>query len=145
MEKEKKFYIKKLIIYSAITGVIGAVLSLIPKLMPFVSLFLLPFFGCIPPLIILMTLDKYNSKTNSTWAIMGATSSGIVCFCFLTVFIPLVFIIHLIFKNYYDYGIQYLNFFLTIMLFVMIEITYVATGAVIGLATGAIHNYIEGK
>lgn len=136
-------YLKNLAIYSAILGAGCAIISLIPFLMPIVSLFFLPFLGAIAPMVLLIKLDNFNSDENKTFAILGSLSGFFICLSYCVVFVPLVFLIHLIFKSYYDYGVQYLNLFLSILFFIMIAIVYVLTNAVLGLIFGIIFNYIK--
>ena len=145
MEKIDIYYFKMLATYSLIIGIVGAVLSLIPALMPFFALFFMPFLGALIPLILLVKNDKFISTENKTYAILGGISGFIICGGFLFSFVPLIFIIHLINKNYYDYGISNLNLFLFIMFFVMIALVYVITNAAAGLVAGAIYTYFKGK
>ena len=145
MEKIDTFYFKMLGIYSAIIGVAGAILSLIPALMPFCALFFMPFLGALIPLILLVKKDNFNSNENKTYAVLGGISGFVICGGFLFVFVPLVFLMHLINKNYYDYGISNLNLFLFVMFFIMIALVYVITNIVTGLIAGVIYTYFKGK
>lgn len=143
MENISLEHLKKLAIYSAILGASFAVISLIPVFMPVISLFLLPFLGAIAPIILLIKLDNFDSGENKTFAILGAISGFCICLSYTVIFAPLVFLIHLIFKSYYDYGIQYLNLFLLILFFIMVSIVYVTANAALGLIFGIIYNYIK--
>lgn len=143
MENISLEYLKKLAIYSVILGAACAIISLIPFFMPVISLFLLPFLGAIAPIILLVKLDNFDSGENKTFAILGAISGFCICLSYCIVFVPIVFLIHLIFKSYYDYGVQYLNLFLSILFFVMVSIVYVTANAALGLIFGIIYNYIK--
>ena len=61
---------------------------------------------------------------------------GISGFSFLIVFTPLVLLIHLIFKDYYAYGINYLNFFIAMVFIITISIIFLITNAGGGLLAG---------
>ncbi|MCD8023978.1 MAG: hypothetical protein LUE64_00395, partial [Candidatus Gastranaerophilales bacterium] len=82
---------------------------------------------------------------NKTYMILGAISGFFIWLSFCIIFIPLVWIFTLINKNYYDYGISYLNPFLAILFFIMISTVYVSTNAVSGLFLGFIYKFIKGK
>lgn len=138
-------FIIKLSIYSLILGGICAILSLIPFFMPFFSLFFIPFLGAFIPLILLIKNEKFYSEENKTYSILGAISGLCMCISYIAILVPFVLIFHLISKSYYDYGIQYLNFFLFILFFIMIALVYMTTNAVCGLIVGFIHKYIKGN
>lgn len=138
-------FLKKLAVYSLILGASSAIISLIPFFMPFFALFFVPFLGAIIPLILLIKKDGFSSDENKTYAFLGAISGFFLCISYIFVLVPFVFIFHLISKNYYDYGIQYLNFFLFALFFVMIATVYVTTNSVTGLISGIIYKYLKGK
>jgi len=143
LEKIDLIYFKNLGIYSAILGGICAILSLIPIFMPFFSLFFAPFLGCLIPLVLLVVKDGFQSNETKTYTILGGISGLCICFSYLIIFSPLAAIIHLINKNYYDYGIHDLNLFLIALFFVMIASVYVITNCVTGLIAGGIYIYIK--
>lgn len=138
-------FFKKLGIYSLILGAISGIISLIPPLMPAVAFFILPVFGAVAVLVYMMKKDNFAANEVKTFAILGGLSGVVIAAAFLVAFIPLVEIIYLINKNYYDYGIQALNLFLCVLLFGMIAATYFLTSCVAGLLTGAIYTYFKGK
>ena len=138
-------FFKKLGIYSLILGAISGIISLIPPLMPAVAFFILPVFGAVAVLIYMMKKDNFAANEVKTFAILGGLSGVVIAAAFLVAFIPLVEIIYLINKNYYDYGIQALNLFLCVLLFGMIAATYFLTSCVAGLLTGVIYTYFKGK
>ena len=144
MEKIDFLYFKKFGIYSLILGGICAILSLIPVFMPPLALFFMPFLGTIIPLVLLMR-DGLKPAEVKTYAILGGISGLLICVGFLVLFTPLVAIVHLINKNYYDYGISNLNLFLFCLFFVMIASVYIITNCVTGLIMGAIYNYFKGE
>ena len=137
-------YFKKLGIYSLILGGISGVISTIPILLPFFAVFFLPWFGALIP-IILLVKEGFCPNEVKTFAIFGGLSGFAICTGFLFTFVPLVFIIHLINKNYYDYGIQGLNLFLICLFFVMIAMVYIIPNAVLGLIAGSVYKYFKGK
>jgi len=136
-------YFKNIVIYSSILGALCAVLSLIPAIMPYFALFLLPFAGALVPLFLIIKLDNFYTDENKTYAILGAASGVFICLSYFIVFIPLVFLIHLIFKNYYDYGISSLNLFLFFLFLIMVEIVYILANSVAGLLFGVVYKYIK--
>lgn len=144
MEKIDIIYFKQLCIYSIIIGGVCGILSSIPIIMPFLTLFFMPFLGAIPPIILLIKTG-FNPNETKTFAIFGGISGAAICAGFLISFVPLIAIIHLINKNYYDYGIQNLNLFLFCLFFVMIATIYITTNAVGGLLCGLVYNYFKGK
>ncbi len=139
---ELKFF-KYLAIYSAVIGGVSAILSLIPPVMPFLTLFFLPFAGTVAPFVLLIKKDGFYSKENKTYAILGAISGFFISLSFLVVFVPAVFLIHLIFKNYYDYGIQFLNLFLFALFFIMTATVYITSNTAVGLIFGVIYKYVK--
>lgn len=138
-------FFKKLAIYSLILGAICGLISIIPFFMPIFALFFLPFLGAILPLYLLIKKDGFTSNQNKTFAFLGAISGLCITTGYIFVLIPIVFIIHLILKNYYDYGIQYLNLFLFALFFVMIATVYMAANSVAGLIFGIIYKYFKGN
>ena len=144
MEKIEFKYFKLLAIYSVILGGACSILSLIPIFMPFFSLLFLPFFGCIAPFLVLILKDEIQIKYLKTYAVLGALSGICLCFGYFIIFVPLVRLIVLINKNYYSYGITFLNPFLAVMFFVMIASVYAITNSVVGIATGFVYNYFKG-
>ncbi len=145
MEKIDFIFFKILGIYSLILGGLCAIFSLIPSLMPFFTLFFMPFLGGYIPLILLIQKNGFSPSENKTFAIFGGLSGLMICAGFLVVFVPLVGVIHLINKNYYDYGIQNLNLFLFCLFFIMISVVYITSNAVVGLIVGGIYTYFKGR
>lgn len=129
--------------YSAIFGAGLGILALIPALMPTISLFLLPFLSGI---IILLTLAKLSPDTlkdliTKDFAILGGIS-GIICLiAFLIIFSPMVLFLKIFIKNYYTYGIDFLNFFLASVLIISIMLIFFATNAAGGLLVGFLINW----
>lgn len=137
--------LKNTSIYSAIFGAGLAIFALIPALMPTISLFLLPFLSAI---IVLTALKKLSPDTlkglqTKDFAILGGISGTICCASFLIIFSPMVLILKLLIKNYYTYGIDFLNFFLASVLIVSIMLIFFSTNAVGGLLTGFLINWFE--
>lgn len=137
--------IKKISIYSAIFGAGLAVLALIPALMPTISLFLLPFLSGI---IILLALKKLSPDTlkglqTKDFSILGGIAGTICCTSFLIIFSPMVLILKIFIKNYYTYGIDFLNFFLASVLIISIMLIFFSTNAVGGLFTGFLINWFD--
>lgn len=143
MEFIKLVFLKKLTFYSIILGGICGILSLIPFLMPPLALFLLPFLGALIPLYLLIKLDGFTSDKNKTFALLGGMSGFFITAGYITTLVPSVALVHLIFKSYYDYGIQSLNLFLFVLFFSMIATVYIITNSAAGLIFGIIYKYLK--
>ncbi len=139
--------IKKIFIYSVILGAALAVLALIPALMPIISLFILPFLSAIIIFTILRFIEFKKESTLSfeikEYAVLGAGIGAVCGFAFLIIFTPLVLLIHAIFKNYYAYTINYLNFFVAMVFIVTISIIFLITNAGGGLLFGFIAKQLD--
>ena len=128
--------IKKTSVYSAALGALLAVLALIPALMPAISLFILPFLSALIIFSILRITEKNLPELEiKEYAVLGAGIGGIAGFSFLIIFTPLVLLIHLVFKDYYAYGINYLNFF--------VAFVFIITNAGGGLLSGFLIKQID--
>jgi len=137
--------IKKTTIYSAIAGAGFAIFALIPPLMPSISLFILPFVSGI---IILTALKVLNPDTirplvMKDFAILGGISGMLCCASFLIIFAPMVLLVKFFIKTYYTYGIDFLNFFLAVVLIFSIMLIFFATNAVGGLFAGFLINWFD--
>lgn len=139
--------IKKISIYSAIFGAALAVFALIPALMPVISLFILPFLSAIIIFTILRLTENADSSLKEfeikEYAIFGAGIGGVAGFSFLIIFAPLVLLVHLIFKNYYAYTINYLNFFVAFVFIITISVIFLITNAGGGLLFGFIAKQLD--
>ncbi len=136
--------IKKISIYSAVLGAGLAVLSLIPQIMPVITLFILPFLSA----IIIFTILRFKDRTADTfdikeYSIIGGSIGAISGFSFLIIFTPLVLFVHLIFKNYYAYGINYLNFFVALVFIITISVIFLITNAGGGLLFGFLAKQLD--
>lgn len=138
-------YFKLSAVYCLILGAISALISLIPFFMPVISLLFIPFLGVIIPFILLVKKDGFYTDENKAYAILGAFGGFCLCISYLIVFSPLVLLIHLVNKNYYAYGIQFLHPFLAVLFFVMIAVVYSSANSVVGLIIGFIYKYLKGK
>lgn len=135
--------IKKALIFSAIFGAGLAILALIPALMPVITLFILPFLSAIIIFATLRFTEKNINFKMMEYAVFGGSIGGICGFSFLIIFAPLVLLIHLIFKNYYAYGINYLNFFVAFIFIITISAIFLITNAGGGLLAGFIMQQID--
>lgn len=135
--------IKKVSIISAIFGAGLAILALIPVLMPVITLFILPFLSAVIIFTVLKFTDKNLCFEMKEYAVIGAGIGGISGFSFLIIFTPLVLLIHLIFKDYYVYGINYLNFFVAFVFIITISVIFLITNAGGGLLAGFIIQQLD--
>lgn len=136
--------IKKISIYSAVLGAGLAVLSLIPQIMPVITLFILPFLSAIIIFTVLRFKDKAaNILDIKEYSVIGGGIGAISGFSFLIIFTPLVSLVHLIFKNYYAYGINYLNFFVALVFIVTISVIFLITNAGGGLLFGFLAKQLD--
>lgn len=145
--KMNPLLVKQSAILSAILGGIIGILTLIPFVRNFSFMILIL---CISAVIIV-----YMKKHNLIGVIdlrEGAILGGIIGFvsfiAFSIVFIPLVALIGLIFKNYYTYGITYMlrvsGFFVLIMLVLFLGILSALMNAFAGLTTAYIYEVLSG-
>lgn len=139
--------LKNTAIYSAIFGAGLGVCALIPALMPVISLFLLPFLSGIIVLLALKRLnpDALSGLSTRDFAILGGISGTICLAAFLIIFSPMVLILKILIKNYYTYGIDFLNFFLASVLIASIMLIFFATNAAGGLLAGFLFNWFNEK
>lgn len=137
--------IKKTGIYSAILGAGLAIAALIPMFMPTISLFILPFLAAPIVLTVLKVKKIAENLVMRDYAILGGAAGAVSGLVYLVIFCPLVLLIHLFAKNYYAYGINVLNLFLVIILFISITCIFIITNVAMGLLTGIIVQQFEGK
>lgn len=139
--------IKQTSILSAILGGIFGVLTLIPFVRNFSFLILIL---CISAVVII-----YMKKNNligiidiQEGAILGALIGFVSFIAFSIVFVPLVALLGLIFKNYYTYGITYLlrvsGFFVLVMLVLFLGILSALMNSFAGLTTAYIYEILSG-
>ena len=112
--------------------------------MPAISLFILPFLSALIIFSILRITEKNLPELEiKEYAVLGAGIGGIAGFSFLIIFTPLVLLIHLVFKDYYAYGINYLNFFVAFVFIITISIIILITNAGGGLLSGFLIKQID--
>lgn len=130
---------KKLNVYSAIFGAGLGIPALVPNIMPVISLFILPFLSGIIILTLMKIreeIDKNQELTIKDYALFGAVVGITSGFSFLIIFTPAVVLLHLLMKNYYTYGLDYLNFFLACVLIISVTLIFGTTNSVGGLLVG---------
>lgn len=139
--------IKQTSILSAILGGILGVVTLIPFIRNFSFMLLIL---CISAVIIIYMKknDLIGIIDIREGAILGAIIGFVSFIAFSIVFIPLVAIIGLIFKNYYTFGISYLikasGFFVLIMLIIFMGILSALMNAFSGLVTAYVYEILSG-
>ena len=131
--------IKNISVFSAIFGAGLAFLALIPALMPVITLFILPFLSAMVIFAALRLTNKSYNFEMKEYAILGGITGAISGFSFLIIFTPLV----LFFKNYYTYGINYLNFFVAIVFIVTISIIFLITNTAGGMLAGLLEKQFD--
>lgn len=135
--------IKNISVFSAIFGAGLAFLALIPALMPVITLFILPFLSAMVIFAALRLTNKSYNFEMKEYVILGGITGAISGFSFLIIFTPLVLLIHLFFKNYYTYGINYLNFFVAIVFIVTISIIFLITNTAGGMLAGLLEKQFD--
>lgn len=139
--------IKQTSILSAILGGILGVLTLIPFVRNFSFLLLIL---CISAVIIIYMKknDLIGIIDVKEGAILGAIIGFVSFVAFSIVFIPLVTIVGLIFKNYYTFGISYIlrasGFFVLIILVIFLGILSALMNAFAGLVTAYMYEILSG-
>jgi len=139
--------VKQTAILSAILGGILGVLTLIPFVRNFTFLILML---CISAVIIVYM--KKNDLIGIIDVKEGAILGGIIGFvsfiAFSIVFMPLVSIIGMIFKNYYTFGIKYFfaasGFFVLLLLVVFMAILSALMNSFAGLVTAYFYEVLSG-
>lgn len=127
--------LKKAVIFSFLLGAVIGIASILPFMIGF-NLFILSFCSSVIILLYMRNNEKHLSYlTNEQGAIMGGVIGFFTTIGFFATFTPLVFIIHLIFKNYYAYMIPdlltsalWLFFVLVFMVGIIFALTNSATG-----------------
>ncbi len=130
--------LKKTLVYSAILGAGLAIPALIPNIMPFFTLFVLPFLSAIIVLTFMTLRKELTVNDLKDYAILGGIIGAVSGFSFLVAFCPLVILIHFFIKNYYIYALNGLNFFLTFTLLGSVMIIFLITNSAGGLLTGVL-------
>lgn len=139
--------IKQTSILSAILGGILGVLTLIPFVRNFSFMILIL---CISAVVIIYMKkhDLIGIIDAKEGAIIGAVIGFVSFIAFSIVFIPLVSIVGLIFKNYYTYGILYMikvsGFFVLSMLVVFLGVLSALMNAFTGLVTAYVYEMLTG-
>lgn len=139
--------VKQAAILSAILGGILGVLTLIPFVRNFSFMLLILAVSAV--VIVYM---KKNYLIGIIDAREGAILGGIIGFvsfiAFSVVFVPLISIIGLIFKNYYTFGILYLikasGFFVLVMLVIFMAILSALMNSFAGLVTAYVYEFLSG-
>lgn len=128
--------LKKALVNSAVFGAGLAIPALVPNIMPIISLFVLPFLSAIVVLIYMLKTQTLGVDDMKDYALLGGIIGAASCFSFLVIFCPLVVFINFFQKTYYNYGINYLNFFLAIILLASLMLIFLVTNAAGGLLVG---------
>lgn len=139
--------VKQTAILSAILGGILGILTLIPFINGFS--FLLLVSGISAVVIIYMKRNNLIGIIDvKEGAILGAIIGFISFVAFSIVFVPLVALVGLIFKNYYTYGVTYLlrasGFFVLIILVVFLGLLSALMNSFTGLVTAYIYELLTG-
>lgn len=138
--------VKQTAILSAILGGILGVLTLIPFVRNFS--FMLLVLGIAAVVIIYMKKnDLIGIIDIKEGAILGAIIGFVSFIAFSVVYVPLVALVGLIFKNYYTFGITFMlksGFFVLIMLVIFLGILSALMNAFAGLVTAYVYEVLTG-
>lgn len=139
--------VKQTAILSSILGGILGVLTLIPFIRNFSFMLLIL---CVSAVVIVYMKrhDLIGIIDVKEGAILGGIIGFVSFIAFSIVFIPLVTIVGLIFKNYYTFGIPYLlrasGFFVLILLVVFMGVLSALMNAFSGLVTAYVYEFLSG-
>jgi hypothetical protein len=139
--------VKQTSILSAILGGIIGVLTLIPFVRNFSFTLLIL---CISAVIIIYMKknDLIGIIDVKEGAILGAIIGFVSFLAFSIVFVPLIAIVGLVFKNYYTFGITFLlrasGFFVLIILVVFLGMLSALMNAFSGLVTAYVYEVLSG-
>jgi hypothetical protein len=139
--------VKQTAILSAILGGILGVLTLIPFVRNFSFMLLILCISAV--IIIYMKKNELIGIIDvKEGAILGAIIGFVSFVAFSIVYVPLVALTGLIFKNYYTFGITYLlrasGFFVLIVLVVFLGLLSALMNAFSGLVTAYIYEILSG-
>lgn len=138
--------LKKAAILALILGAGVAIVALIPFFIIYIVLFM-SFFTAPTVMIYMKKNNLLGILDMQQSAFLGGAIGFASTLGFFVVFTPLVLIVHLIFKNYYTYGLQYFITFSALWLFVIILFMVAGllglTNAVGAMGTNYIYNQIE--
>lgn len=139
--------LKQTALLSAILGAIIGVLTLIPFVRNFSFLILILCISAVI-LVYMKKNDLIGIIDAKEGAILGAVIGFVSFVAFSIVFIPLVSLVGLIFKNYYTYGITLLlkasGFFVMILLVGFLGVLSALMNAFAGLATAYVYEILSG-
>lgn len=138
--------VKQTAILSAILGGILGVLTLIPFIRNF-SFLLLVLCASAIVIIYMKKNDLIGIIDVKEGAILGAIIGFVSFIAFSVVFVPLVALVGLIFKNYYTFGIIFMlksGFFVLIMLVIFLGILSALMNAFAGLVTAYAYEVLSG-
>ena len=142
-----KLIIKQVSVLSVILGGILGVLTLIPFIRNFsFTLLILAIAAVI--IIYMKKNDLIGIIDVKEGAILGAIIGFVSFIAFSIVFVPLVTIIGLIFKNYYTFGISYMlrasGFFVLVMLVLFMALLSALMNSFAGLITAYAYEILSG-
>ena len=140
--------VKKSIIFSFIFGALLGLLAIFPFLnaLCFITLAFLssPIVVCY-----MKKIKQLGIIDNQQGAIIGAFIGLFSTICFFISFVPMVLILHLIFRSkYYSYAIPYMfedGVWLLFIIVFMVAVFFAVTNSVSGMATSYCLNFIEKK
>lgn len=139
--------IKQTAILSTILGAIIGVLTLIPFVRNFSFTILILCISAV--VLIYMKRNELIGIINvKEGAVLGAIIGFVSFIAFSIVFVPLVALVGLIFKNYYTFGISYLlrasGFFVLVVLIIFLGLLSALTNAFAGLVTAYVYEVLSG-
>lgn len=139
--------IKQTAILSAILGGILGVLTLIPFVRNFSFMLLILAISAVI-IVYMKKNDLIGIIDVKEGAILGAIIGFVSFVAFSIVFVPLVALVGLIFKNYYTFGISYLiqasGFFVLVMLVIFLGILSALMNSFAGLVTAYMYEVLSG-
>ena len=140
--------IKRTILFSLILGALIGLISTIPSMIGF-SIFVMSFFTSVIVIFYMKRNEKYLGYINNQ---QGTILGGIIGFFsgvgFFITFCPMVCVLHLIFKNYYSYGIPDVlkdAFWLFIVIVLMVSGIFAILNCATGMAVACILEKVEKK
>lgn len=139
--------VKQTSILSAILGGILGVVTLIPFIRNFSFMLLMLFISAVV-IVYMKKNDLIGIIDVREGSILGAIIGFVSFVAFSVVYVPLVALVGLIFKNYYTFGIGFLlkssGFFVLIMLVVFMGLLSALMNAFTGLVTAYVYEFLSG-
>lgn len=140
--------VKRAVVFSSIFGAVLGLCALVPAIIGYVG-FILVFCSSIIIILYMKKNEKHLGIIDTQQgAILGAVVGFFTTVGFFSVFSPMVCIIKMFFKSYYDYAIPGMfatGIWLFFVVVFMVGVMFAMTNAASGMALAWVLGYVEKK